>query len=164
MPYPVLGLRLTILSIAAALALPTGVHAENFLKQQPLPTPKAGPTIAAAQKFCGDPADKADVLIDRYSKAENLKKVYESADYVAYADDEKAPTMMYTFTTKKNAAYPAAVCRKTVKEGDNLVMKMEIVCDGKEEACGQLSKDFTAMNAVMQSQVDTKINDASAKK
>lgn len=165
MPSHVRGLRFAAAAALSALAFSLPALAqENLLKPAPLPAPQAGPTIAAAQQFCGDRADKAQVLIERYSKSDKLKKVYESSDYVAYADDEKAPTLMYTFTTEKNLAHPAAVCRKSVKEGDSIVLKMEIVCDGKEEACGKLSKDFTNMNAVMQAQVDGQIKDTTAKK
>ena len=158
--------RRSSVAVIACLAcsIAAGAFAgDDLLSQSPSSTAKAGPTRAAAQQFCGEPADRAEILIARYAQAPNLKKVYESPDYIAYADDEKSPTVMYTLTTNKHPAYPAAVCRKTVKDGDNLVMKMEIVCDGKEEACGTLSKDFTAMNAVMQSQVDSKIKDAGDK-
>lgn len=153
------GLCFGALSLALVFAAPAGAE-QNFLKVAPAPAAKVGPTIAAAKQFCGDAADKASALFERYSKSDKLKKVYESPEFIAYADDEKAPTVMYTFTLPKNAAHPAAVCRRAVKEGDSLVLKMEIVCDGKEEACGALSKDFTNMNAVMQAQVDGQINDA----
>lgn len=145
-------------------SFPSAWADDSLVAPKPLPTPKAGPTIAAAKQFCGEPADKAEVLIKRYATDAKLVKVYESRDYIAYADSKTAPTVMYTLTTEKNAAYPAAVCRRTVREGDNLVMKMEIVCDGKTDACGKLSKDFTNMNAVMQAEVDSKINKDGSKK
>lgn len=164
MPTSVRGLFAIIAGALVMSGVGPSVNAEENVPKRAAPTqPKAGPTMAAAQQFCGDVADKAEVLIDRYSKSADFKKVYESADYIAYADDEKAPTVMYTFTTSKNAAYPAAVCRRSVKEGENIVLKMEIVCDGKAEACGKLSKDFTNMNAVMQAEVDSKMKDAPAK-
>lgn len=138
--------------------------ADDIVKPAPTPPPSAGPTIAAAQGFCGDKMAKADELISRYSTAQGLKETYKSVDYVAYADDEKAPTVMYTFTTKGHPAHPAAVCRKMVKEGDSLLVKMDVVCDGEKEACDKLRNDFNVMNAKMQAEVDNKIKDAAGQK
>ena len=145
------------------LALPA-LAADDIVKPAPTPMPVAGPTVAAAHQFCGDAVAKADELITRYSSAKNLKETYKSVDYVAYADDEKAPTVVYTFTLKGHPAYPAAVCRKQSKEGDNIVLRMEIVCDGAKEACDKLRNDFNVMNAKMQAAVDNQIKDAADKK
>ena len=148
---------------AVALALPAGA-ADDIVKPAQTPAPQAGPTLAAATQFCGEPAAKAEELITRYSTSKTLKETYKSVDYVAYADDDKAPTVMYTFTTKGHPAYPAAVCRKSVKEGDNLVLKMQVVCDGAKEPCDKLRNACNVMNAKMQAEVDTKIKDAAGKK
>jgi hypothetical protein len=130
---------------------------EPLVKLAPTPAPSAGPTLAAAEEFCGDPAGKAEALIDLYSKKPGLKEVYKSTDYVAYSDDDKNASVMYTFTTKNHPAYPAAVCRKPVQEGSNLVIKMSVVCDGNEEACAKLRNDFNVMTAKMQAEVDQKL-------
>ena len=71
---------------------------------------------------------------------------------------------MYTFTTKGHPAHPAAVCRRMVKEGESLLVKMEVVCDGEKEACDKLRNDFNVMNAKMQAEVDNKIKDAAGQK
>lgn len=133
--------------------------AEPLVKVEPTPEPKAGPTVAAASEFCGDPVAKAEELITRYSTATTLKEVYKSTDYIAYADDDKNPTVMYTFTMKGHPAYPAAVCRKPQKQGDNLAITMSIVCDGAADACAKLRNDFNVMTAKMQAEVDQKIKD-----
>lgn len=145
--------------IAAALlgfALPA-LADDPIVKLAPTPTPAAGPTVNAATQFCGDPTGKADELIQRYSTKPGLLQVYTSADYIAFSDDAKKSTVMYTFTTKSNPAYPAAVCRWQVKEGDNLLIKMTVVCDGKADACDKLKNDFNVMNAKMQAEVDQQI-------
>ena len=123
---------------------------DPIVKVAPTPMPAAGPTVANAEQFCGDPAGKAEELIQRYSTKPGLKQVYKSADYVAFSDDEKNASVMYTFTAKGHPAYPAAVCRKPVREGGNLVIKMSVVCDGAAEACGKLRNDFNVMTAKMQ--------------
>jgi hypothetical protein len=157
--------RAAALAIASMVTFALPVMAtDDIIKPAPTPMPAAGPTIAAAQKFCGDTIAKADELITRYSAAKNLKETYKSVDYVAFADDEKAPTVVYTFTVKGHPAYPAAVCRKQAKEGENIVLRMEIVCDGEKEACDKLRNDFNVMNAKMQAAVDNQIKDAAGKK
>lgn len=163
MPSYVPAARAALLALAVAAAAPA-FAAEDVVKPAPTAAPAAGPTLAAATLFCGDPAAKAEDLITRYSTAKGLKETYKSVDYVAYADDEKNPTVVYTFTTKGHVAYPAAVCRKSVKEGDTLVLKMQVVCDGAKEPCDKLRNDFNVMNAKMQAEVDNKIKDAQGKK
>jgi hypothetical protein len=113
--------------------------------------------MAAAQEFCGEASGKAEDLIARYSSKAGLQKVYDTDQYLAYSDDPKNATVMYTITTKKNPAYPAIVCRKVQRQGDNLVMAMKVVCDGDKTACAKLQNDFNVINAEMQAQVDQQI-------
>ena len=153
---------LSVASIAAAL-LSTAAAAEDFVKPTPTPMPAAGPTVVAAQQFCGDPSGKAEELIARYTTQKGLKETYKSVDYVAYSDDEKNPTVIYTFTTKGHAAHPSIVCRKQVKEGEFLVVKMEVVCDSTKEACDKLRNDFNVINAQAQTEVENKIKEAGGK-
>jgi hypothetical protein len=146
-------------SIFAALVAVAGTAnaGEPIVKVAPTPMPSAGPTVEAAQEFCGDPTGKAEELIQRYSTKPGLKQVYKSDQYVAFSDDDKNSTVMYTFTAKGHPAYPAAVCRKPVQKGDNLVITMSVVCDGKADACDKLRNDFNVMTAKMQAEVNEKI-------
>ena len=143
---------------AAVAVVPSAYAAEDFVKPAPTPAPTAGPTLAAAAEFCGDPSAKAPELFTRYSTQKGLKEVYKSIDYVAYSDDEKNSAVMYTFTVAGHPAHPAAVCRKIVKEAENLVVKMFVVCEGEQEACGKLQNDFNVMTAKMQLEVNDKVN------
>lgn len=157
-------LNLVGLSLVAVWASATFVFAdEAVVKPDATPAPSAGPTVAAAQAFCGDPTGKANELYARYSSQKDLKEVYKSVDYVALSDDDKNSSVMYTFTTKGHPAHPAAVCRKLVKEGDQAVIKMVVVCDGEKEACGKLQNDFNVMTAKMQAEVDNQVKAASEK-
>lgn len=153
-----LGLLTPITVAVLAFALPA-LAGEPIVKLAPTPMPNAGPTVSAAQAFCGDPSGSAEELIQRYSTKPGLKQVYKSDDYVAYSDDDKNSSVMYTFTEKANPAHPAAVCRKPVQKGDNLVITMSVVCDGKKDACAKLQNDFNVMTAEMQAHVDQQIAD-----
>jgi hypothetical protein len=146
--------------LAAVIAVAAAASAfaeESIVAPAPTPPPAAGPTKAAAEAFCGDTVAGAEALIVRYSTGGTLKKVHDSDQFVAYSDDEKNPTVMYTFTTDRHPAHPAAVCRRIVKEGDAAVIKMNIVCDGNGQECQKLTNDFNVMTAQMQMQVDAKI-------
>jgi hypothetical protein len=146
------------LSFAAFLFAVSPALADDAIVKLPAtPTPSAGPTVAAAQEFCGDASGKAEDLIARYSTKTGLQKVYDTDQYLAYSDDPKSATVMYTFTKKRNPAHPAIVCRKVQKQGDNLTIVMKVVCDGEKEACAKLQNDFNVMNAQMQAQVDQQI-------
>lgn len=143
-----------VLAIAAAQ---TAVAEESVVAPAPTPPPAAGPTKAAAEAFCGDVTAGAKDLIARYSADAALKQVYKSALFLAYADNDKDPTVMYTLTTDGHPAHPAAVCRRIVKEGDAAIIKMNIVCEGKDDECKKLTNEFNVMTAQMQAQVDAKI-------
>ena len=146
----------TILLAAVAvfsLACVPAFAAEEAAK----PAAPAGPTVAAAEAFCGEPSGKAADLAARYSTAKDLKEIYKSNQYLAYSDDDKNPTRVYTFTAKGHPAHPAAVCRKIVKEGEAAVVKMVVVCDGDEAACANLRNDFNVMTAKMQVEVDQRM-------
>ncbi len=149
-------------SIAACFSASAALAVEDFVKPAPTPPPTAGPTLSAANEFCGEPTGKADDLITKYSAQNNLKQTYKSADYVAYSDDEKNPTLVYTMTVKGHPAYPAIVCRKQEKDGENILLKMVVVCDGGKDSCDKLRNDFNVMNAKMQVDIDQQI--AAAKK
>ncbi|MEQ1718566.1 MAG: hypothetical protein ABL907_21710 [Hyphomicrobium sp.] len=152
------------LFVAAALAFAAPARAEEaIVKPEATPAPKAGPTVAAAEAFCGDPVAKAEELFTRYSTNPALKQVHKTTEFVAYSDSEKSATVMYTFTVKGQAAHPAAVCRKIVKDGDAAVIKMDIVCDGGEEACTTLRNAFNVLTAQMQAEADSRIKDAAKK-
>lgn len=156
--------RACIFVAAACIALVAPANAaDDLVKPAATPAPAAGPTVAAATQFCGDTVAKADELFTRYSTDKKLTETYRSADYVAFSDSKEAPTVMYTFTNQGHPAHPAAVCRKQSKEGDNIVMRMEIVCDGKKDDCDKLRNDFNVMNAKMQVEVDNKIKEAGGK-
>jgi hypothetical protein len=164
MPSTIRSICLNAIAIAAAIALTQGANAaDDIVKPAATPMPTAGPTVAAAVEFCGEPTGTADELFTRYSTGKGLKEVYKSPDYVAFSDDPKNSTAMYTFTVKGHAAHPAAVCRKLMKEGDQAIIKMVVVCNGEADACTKLQNDFNVLTAQMQLDVDNQIKDAAKK-
>lgn len=149
--------RAAIAIVSACAATAAFAADDQIVKPAPAAAPKAGPTVSAASEFCGAPTAKAEQLIKTYSSDAKLQEVYKSSDYVAYSDDPKNASIMYTFTVAGHPAHPAAVCRRLTREGDNLVIKMTVVCDGAADACAQLKNDFSVMTAKMQADVDQKL-------
>ena len=154
-------MTLARLSIAAAcsafLAISSAQAEENFVKPAPTPAPTSGPTVDAAHGFCGEATASAKDLIARYASAGTLKEVYKSSKYIAYSDSDKDPTLMYTFTVEGQAAHPAAVCRRIETNGEQVTIRMDVVCDGEAESCSKLRNDFNVLTARMQAEVDSKI-------
>jgi hypothetical protein len=154
-----MSVRLSAICLVSFLAASSFAMADDALVKLPkTPMPAAGPTTTAAQAFCGDAPGKAEDLIAKYSAQTGLKKVYETDQYSSYADDPKNATVMYTFTQKANPAYPAAVCRKIVHQGDDLTVVMKVVCDGEANACAKLQNDFNVMYGEMQAQIEHQIS------
>ena len=146
-------------AVAAALVSTSAFAAEEIVKPEATSPPSAGPTIAKAEAFCGDPTGKADELASLYMAKAGLKQVDKSAEFLTYADDEKNPTVMYNFTTDKSPAHPSAVCRKFVKDGDQMTLKYNVVCGAEKNACAKLANDFNVLIARMQTAIDGQIKD-----
>ncbi len=155
--------RVAMIYVVAMAFTPAAMAVEDIVKPAATPMPAAGPTIAAATEFCGDIPAKADDLFTRYSTQQGLKEVYKSVDYIAFSDDEKNSTQMYTFTVKGHPAHPAAVCRRIMKDGDQTTIKMVVICEGEKDACAKLQNDFNVMTAKMQLEVNDRIKAAGGK-
>jgi hypothetical protein len=126
----------------------------------------SGVAPALAQQdtdFCGRPTAEASALRETISKAEGIKEIFRSAEYIAYEDS--ASQAVFTFTEPGQAqAHPAAVCRKPVKDGDNLLLQMRIVCGGSAVGCQSLESDFKLLNARMEAEIRNKAGSSNAPK
>ncbi len=149
---------------AFVIAAPAASRAEDpVVKHAETPAPSAGPTKAAAEGFCGDPTGTADDLMQRYMGQAGLKEVDKSEQYVTYSDDAKNASVMYNFSTEKNPAHPVAVCRKLVKDGEQMTLKYNVVCGGEAVACAKATSDFNTLIARMQLEVDNQVKAAGGK-
>jgi hypothetical protein len=126
----------------------------------------SGAAPAQAQQgsdFCGRPTADAVALRETIIKAEGVKEIYRGAEYVAY--EEAATQAVYTFTEPGQVqAHPAAVCRRPVKDGDNLLLQMRIVCGGSAVGCQALESDFKLLNARMEAEIRNKAAASNAPK
>lgn len=109
----------------------------------------AAPLAAADETFCGRPSGEPAALQAAIAGAQGVKEIHRGPEYVAYQDE--ATQAVFTFSqAAQGPAHPAAVCRKPVKEGDNLTLQMVVVCKGEGQACQRLESDFKLLNAQME--------------
>ena len=121
----------------------------------------AGPGLAA--DFCGRSTGEPDVLQAEISKAAGVKEIFRGPEYVAYQD--QASQAVFTFTqASQGKAHPAAVCRKPVKDGDNITLQMVTICKGETESCQRLEGDFKLLNAQMEAAIRNEAGQAADKK
>ncbi len=106
----------------------------------------------ADEDFCGRPRGEPDAMMAEISKAAGVKEAFRGPDYVAYQDE--ASQAMFTFTLPaQGQAHPAAVCRKPVRDGEDMKLQMVIVCKGEGDACQRLESDFKMLNAQMEAEI-----------
>lgn len=102
--------------------------------------------------FCGRATGEPAALEAEISKTAGVKEIHRGPEYVAYQDE--ASEAVFTFTQAAvGPAHPAAVCRKPVRDGENLTLQMVIVCKGEIDACQRLESDFKLLNAQMEAAI-----------
>jgi len=113
--------------------------------------------------FCGRAKGDPTALQSDVAKMTGIKEILRSPEYVAYQDE--ATETVFTFTQAAvGPAHPSAVCRKPVKDGDNLTLQMVIVCNGETDACQRLESDFKLLNAQMQAAIRNEAASSAEKK
>ena len=118
---------------------------------------------AAAADFCGRPSGEPDAMQAEISKAAGLKEIFRGPEYVAYQDETNQT--VFTFTLPgQGGAHPTAVCRKPVKDGDNMTLQMVIICKGDTESRQRLEGDFKLLNAKMEAAIRNEAGQAADKK
>lgn len=112
-----------------------------------LSSPASAGGAPTPKQLCGTEHGSVAALTERVVKGEKHPEVFRGPDYLAYEDKQRET--MWSFTTEKQPAHPAAVCRRPVRQGDELVLDMGIVCEGPKDACDKLTKDFEYLNYQM---------------
>ncbi|MFB9068859.1 hypothetical protein [Pseudofulvimonas gallinarii] len=60
--------------------------------------------------------------------------------------EDRAGKTLWTFAPETDPAHPAAVKRSVVEEGDRIVLRMDIRCEGDAAACDALEAHFLSLN------------------
>jgi hypothetical protein len=137
MPLTATALRFSsALLLAAAVAAPAGADEGDI----------GYPTVAAARAALEDRDDVRMSLADGWLTVED-------------------PTQrtLWTFAPESDPAHPAAIKRGVIAQGDDLVIRMDIRCEGAIEACDALEQHFLGLNQSASEQaLDRQPEDASA--
>jgi len=70
--------------------------------------------------------------------------------------DDKATMSVWSFTPAGHPAHPTAVHRMVVKEGDNIAIQMQVLCEATKPACDKLVAEFQEMNNKMRESLSGK--------
>ena len=60
--------------------------------------------------------------------------------------EDPSTLSLWSFTSQGHAAHPAAIHRKIITEGDDIFIKMDVLCEASKPACDQLAVEFNALN------------------
>jgi len=60
-------------------------------------------------------------------------------------EDPVAMTL-WTFTPESDPAHPATIKRSVIQDGERIVIRMDIRCEGDEAACDALENHFLSLN------------------
>jgi hypothetical protein len=60
--------------------------------------------------------------------------------------EDQSTLSLWSFAPPGHSAYPAAVQRKVIKEGDNIFVKTNVLCEAPKAACDALVAEFQKLN------------------
>jgi hypothetical protein len=60
--------------------------------------------------------------------------------------EDGATPSLWSFPPKGHPAYPAAIQRRVVQEGSEVVIRMNVLCEASKAACDALVADFEGLN------------------
>jgi hypothetical protein len=63
--------------------------------------------------------------------------------------EDRSTLSLWSFTPPSHPAHPAAIHRKVVQEGDNIFVKMQVLCEAPKPACDKVVADFEDLNQRM---------------
>ncbi|RFB78974.1 hypothetical protein [Methylovirgula sp. 4M-Z18] len=75
-------------------------------------------------------------------------EVLQGTTYYEAFSDPKSQTV-WTFTKPGHPAHPSVVCRYPVQMGQQVFLRMEVICHNTQGACDKLVADFQALNKTM---------------
>lgn len=95
------------------------------------------PTVAAARKAL---AARSDVSMS-------------TTDGWLTVEDPAAMTL-WTFAPDSDPAHPAAVKRSVIQDGERVIIRMDIRCEGDDAACDALEEHFLSLNQSVRDQAE----------
>jgi hypothetical protein len=75
--------------------------------------------------------------------------------------EDPAGMTLWTFAPEADPAHPAAIKRTVVQDGDRVIIRMDIRCEGDEAACDALEQHFLSLNQSVKDHAESNGDDAS---
>jgi hypothetical protein len=60
--------------------------------------------------------------------------------------EDRSTLSLWSFTPPGHPAHPAAIQRKVIQEGNNILVKMHVLCEAPKPACDKVVADFQSLN------------------
>jgi hypothetical protein len=60
--------------------------------------------------------------------------------------EDQSTLSVWSFTPSGHPAFPAAVHRQVIQEGNNLFVKMNVLCEAPKSACDTMVAEFQKLN------------------
>ncbi|WFU40893.1 hypothetical protein QA640_43270 [Bradyrhizobium sp. CB82] len=67
--------------------------------------------------------------------------------------EDAATLSLWSFPPAGHPAYPAAIQRRVMQEGSNVVIKMNVLCEASKPACDALVLEFEKLNGNVRRQM-----------
>jgi hypothetical protein len=131
MPLPSRGERIVRPAIFLALAA-LAVTAWPIGAQPAIPTP-----VPATGPTCGVEADSVAQIRAAVAADARFKRDGGDAGREFYSSE--ALQAIWTFTTAKNPAYPAALCEQVVESEGAMRIQRQLHCEAKQTACAAMA-------------------------
>jgi hypothetical protein len=77
-------------------------------------------------------------------RAKSGVKISDLAGWTVIED--RSTLSLWSFTPSGHPAHPAAIHRKVVQEGNNIFVKMHVLCEAPKPACDKVVADFQSLN------------------
>ena len=102
--------------------------------------------VAAAQSAVGETTPEyptATAALEALRGKSGVKISVQSGWTVI---EDKSTLSLWSFTPPGHAAYLSAIHRKVVQEGNNIFLKMDVLCAATKPVCEALVADFEKLN------------------
>ncbi|WP_315742302.1 MULTISPECIES: hypothetical protein [unclassified Bradyrhizobium] len=63
--------------------------------------------------------------------------------------EDKAALSVWSFAPSGHPAYPTAIRRHVVQDGDHLFIKMDVLCEAAKPACDTVVAEFERLNGIV---------------
>lgn len=87
-------------------------------------------------------------------RAKSGVKVSVQSGWTVIEDEETMS--LWSFTPSNHSAHPAAVHRKVIREGENILIQSKVLCEGLKPACDAMVSEFSKLDQSVRDSMKSK--------